>query len=252
MPAQVKFRRDAKSDMMTVEVLTKGRLGIVQIRAVAPLKPIRNALRQRLQRAGVQVAGDPIEISARPWDSSLSGRSDGRDSRVGCSMQGLERATCKVACCGLMEEMKKAAQPHLAQGRESATRKHKLLKRIKQLVQFAHTDKFESCGGWEGVEQAFQRKRTAQHSALMARGTSKPQADRAIQALLNEDAIVVSKAQEISENPPEDDSAGDESMDGWRLRNPFKKKRAPAPAPEPEGGEDGGEPVDASQPPEKG
>jgi hypothetical protein len=195
--------------MLCAEILVRGKGGVAQIRAVAPLKPIRAAL-QRLveQRTGTTVSGD---------------------SALGCKCQ---KAAMKLAGLNLMRTIKQASVAPQSLMREGHATKQA---RVAKLVSMAESGQLEEYGGWDGVVETIQNKRQAQLRAMVARGISEEVATNVVEKLLAEDEEIVTTAMHIvgddeEEDEDEDDNEDEDEPDvetsGW---NPFKrrKKRAP-------------------------
>lgn len=228
MARTISVKRDEKTDYLCAEILEKGPNGVIQIRAVVPMKKIRalvdSALASKTGQPKSAISGSPdIQRRCAPVVQRLAG-------------VHLFRAIAKAAQSPMVEQAQKRRQQ---------------LAMVARLVEIAESDDFEDqYGGWEGIQSAMARKRKTRYQAMIARGVPETTARSLTARSKIEDDIIVAAAmretnededvEEIEEetqaevedtSDPELFMSGDrDGRDskvggGFSFRNPFKRKK---------------------------
>lgn len=193
MSRTMQIKRDAKSDMLCAEILAREASGIVQIRAVVPMKRIR-AFVDRLvaKRSGRSV-------------SSVSG-----DSRI---QRQCNVIATKLAGRELFSTIMKAGRSPAI---EQARKKQQQLAMVAKLVELSESGELdEEFGGWNGVRDAFARKRKARYQAMIVRGVPEASARSLIGRARLEDEIILRAAmvETGAQEDPDQDDADEEAED---------------------------------------
>lgn len=189
---QVTIKKDAARDVITADIVWKGRYGVAQIRAVAPMGPLRQALQSQLAARGVR-------------RSQMSGT-----TVLGCKC---EKLVTKMAGVHLARTIATAARTPFAKMAKDQAR---MAAKVARFVQLAESGALEEqFGGWEGLDEHLENRRLICARAWKARGIPAETIRACMARMAREDQAAIQKAASIAE---ESDEESDDESSGFSLR----------------------------------
>lgn len=218
MSATLTFKDNPTANVVTAEVLYKGKAGAAQLRAVVPVDRLKKVLSASLLEA----------IKARTGKSLTFDQIQGHPT-VGPKLEGACSVMGRRAALTLMRQAASSPGVTLAKkGAAQASRK----RRILQFVALGIGGGLVAYGGWRGLEALLARRRAAQVAALKKQGVPEDELLRRQARAEQADKEDLSRAAQMVEERTEEDADEEDEEDeesdgvnGFSLRRVFGRRK---------------------------